>query len=73
MSISAVQQNDPVIHTHTYIYLHILFLRLSSIVFYPNRLARVPYTVQQDLIACWILDEKKCSGDSSDGPRLYST
>ena len=34
LSISAVHQSDPVIHTHTHS--HILFLILSSIIFYHN-------------------------------------
>ena len=34
-----------------YIYTHIPFLILSSIIFYPKRLDIVPYAVQQDLLA----------------------
>ena len=45
MSISAAQQSDLVIH------LYILFLILSSILFYPKRLDRVPCAVQCDPIA----------------------
>ena len=42
LSISAVQQSDPVIH------IYILFLILSSITFYHKRLDIVPCAIQQD-------------------------
>ena len=51
VSISTVQQSDPVSHTHTYIYTHILFLTLFSIMFYHKWLDIILCVVQQDLIA----------------------
>ena len=45
LSISAVQQSDPIIHLYT------LFSTLSSITFHYKGLDRVSYAVQQDLIA----------------------
>ena len=50
LSISAVQQSDSVLYTHTYTHTHILFLILSSIMFYHKRLRSVACAVQQDLI-----------------------
>ena len=54
LSIFAVQQSDPVIHIYMYIYTltYVLFLILSSILFYHKRLDIVPCAVQQDLIDC---------------------
>ena len=49
LSISAIQQSDPVIYI--YIYTHILFLTLSSIMFHHKWLDIVLCAVQQDLIA----------------------
>ena len=57
VSISAVQQSDPVTHTHTltHTHTHILFLPLSSILYYHMWLDIIPYIlypdIQQDLIA----------------------
>ena len=55
LSISTVQQRDPVIHIYIYIYIygHIdsLFLPLSSILLHHKWLDIVPRAAQQDLIA----------------------
>ena len=39
------------VNTHTHTHTHILFLILSSIMFYPKRLDIVPCALQQDFIA----------------------
>ena len=53
LSPCAVQQSDPVIHTyiHTYIYICILFLTLSSIMFHHKCSEIVPWVIQQNFIA----------------------
>ena len=43
MLIFAIQQSDPVINT--YMHTHILFLTLSSIIFYHRKLNTVPYAI----------------------------
>ena len=49
LSVYALQQSDPVVHT--YIYTYIVFLTLSSSMFHRKWLDIVPRAVQQDLIA----------------------
>ena len=50
LSISAVQQSNPVLHTHKHIHIYTLFLILSSVMFYHKWLDIVPCAIQQELI-----------------------